>query len=55
MPDAVSAASAKLAQAIADVQTAGKALAEAAIAAVQPAPPADPAVPGANVGAVVVI
>lgn len=39
MPDAVSAASAKLAQAIADVQTAGKALAEAAIAAAQPATP----------------
>lgn len=40
MTDAVSAASAKLMQAIADVQTAGKALAEAAGAAAQPANPA---------------
>ena len=39
MTDAVGAASAKLAQAIADVQTYGKALAEAAIAAAQPATP----------------
>lgn len=55
MPDAVSAASAKLAQAIADVQTYGKALADAATAAVQPATPADPAVPTATAGAVVII
>ena len=55
MPDAVSAASAKLTQAIADVQTYGKALADAATAAVQPATPADPAVPTATAGAVVII
>jgi len=51
MTDAVSAASAKLTQAIADVQAYGKALVDAATAAVQLATPANPAVPTATVSA----
>lgn len=56
MPDAVSAASAKLAQAIADVQTAGKALTDAAIAASQPAlPDPVPEMPAASLPLTTVI